>query len=145
MNGKKKIVCKYNWDVFWKSICLIGGLFNLDWNLLYRVKRFKALESIFTTPHRLLKYFLIQFNLICILTFWFPRKKVSIKKFCFVECEGDRQTEKCQILSSFQTNITILTSNKREKFPSSIWCWDSNSKPLEHKSPPLTTRPGLPP
>ena len=98
MNGKKKIVCKYNWDVFWKSICLIGGLFNLDWNLLYRVKRFKALESIFTTPHRLLKYFLIQFNLICILTFWFPRKKVSIKKFCFVECEGDRQTEKCQIL-----------------------------------------------
>ena len=23
------------------------------------------------------------------------------------------------------------------------WCWDSNSRPLEHESPPITTRPGL--
>ena len=24
-------------------------------------------------------------------------------------------------------------------------CWDSNPRPLEHESPPITTRPGLPP
>ena len=29
--------------------------------------------------------------------------------------------------------------------PSSIWRQDSNSQPLEHESPPITTRPGLPP
>ena len=27
----------------------------------------------------------------------------------------------------------------------SIQCWDSNPRPLEHESPPITTRPGLPP
>ena len=43
----------------------------------------------------------------------------------------------------FQTNITIFTANKCEKCPSSIWCQDSNSRPLEHESPPITTRPGL--
>ena len=30
-----------------------------------------------------------------------------------------------------------------KKCPSSIWCQDSNSQPLEHESPPITTRPGL--
>ena len=29
--------------------------------------------------------------------------------------------------------------------PSSIQCRNSNLKPLEHESPPITTRPGLPP
>ena len=43
----------------------------------------------------------------------------------------------------FWTNITILTSNKCEKCPSSIWCWDSNLQPSEHESPPITTRPGV--
>ena len=47
---------------------------------------------------------------------------------------------------SFQTNIvTIFTTNKCEKCPSSIRCRDSNSQPSDHESPPLTTRPGLPP
>ena len=32
-----------------------------------------------------------------------------------------------------------------KKCPSSIRCWDSNSRPLEHEPPPITTRPGLPP
>ena len=45
-------------------------------------------------------------------------------------------------------------SNKHYKFlqqiyvkkcPSSIWCWDSNPRPSGHESPPITTRPGLPP
>ena len=40
-------------------------------------------------------------------------------------------------------NITILTTNKCEKCPSSIW--DSKSQPSYYESPPLTTRPALPP
>ena len=44
---------------------------------------------------------------------------------------------------SFQTNIvTIYTTNE---CPSSIWCQDSNSQPSDYESPPLSTRPGLPP
>ena len=34
---------------------------------------------------------------------------------------------------------------KCEKCPSSIWHWDSNSQPSDYESPPLTTRPKLPP
>ena len=43
------------------------------------------------------------------------------------------------LFSSFQTNITIFTTNKCGKSPSSRRCWDSNPRPLEHESPPLTT------
>ena len=32
-----------------------------------------------------------------------------------------------------------------KKCHSSIWCRDSNPRPSEHKSPPITSRPGLPP
>ena len=32
-----------------------------------------------------------------------------------------------------------------EKRQSSIRCWDSNPRPSDHESPPITTRPGLPP
>ena len=47
---------------------------------------------------------------------------------------------------SFQTNIIIIfTTIQCEKCPSSIRCWDSNPWPLDHESPPITTRPGLPP
>ena len=45
----------------------------------------------------------------------------------------------------FKKHITILTTNKCKKCPSSIWCRDSNSRPLEHESAPITTRPGFPP
>ena len=45
---------------------------------------------------------------------------------------------------SFETNIiTILQQIYVKKCPSNIWCWDSNPRPLEHESPPITTRPGL--
>ena len=30
-------------------------------------------------------------------------------------------------------------------YASSIRCWDLNPQPSEHESPPITTRPGLPP
>ena len=46
---------------------------------------------------------------------------------------------------SFQTFITIFTTKNMKKCRSSIQCRDSNSQPLEHQSPPITTRPGLPP
>ena len=46
---------------------------------------------------------------------------------------------------SFQANITIFTTSICGKCPSSIWCWDSNPRPSEHESTPLTNRPGLPP
>ena len=32
-----------------------------------------------------------------------------------------------------------------KKYLSSIQCWDLNPRPLDHESPPITTRPGLPP
>ena len=46
---------------------------------------------------------------------------------------------------SFQTNNTIFPTNQCEKYPSRIWCRDSNPQPLEHESSPITIRPGLPP
>ena len=49
------------------------------------------------------------------------------------------------LFSTFQLNITIFTTNKCEKCPSSIWHWDLNPWPLEHESPPITTWPGIPP
>ena len=39
---------------------------------------------------------------------------------------------------SFQT---IITTNNSAKCPSSILYWDLNPQPLEHESPPITTRP----
>ena len=65
-------------------------------------------------------------------------------KRCFLKKMGQPRTL-FHLFLSFQANITILTTNKCEKCPSSIWCWDSNSQPLEHKSPPIITRPGLMP
>ena len=38
-----------------------------------------------------------------------------------------------------------FTTNKCEKCPSSLRCWDLNPQPFEHESPPIITRPGLPP
>ena len=40
---------------------------------------------------------------------------------------------------SFQTHITIFQQINLKKCPSSIQCQDSNSRPLEHESPPITT------
>ena len=40
----------------------------------------------------------------------------------------------------FLQQITVKIS-----CPSSIWCWDKNPRSSERESPPITTRPGLPP
>ena len=46
----------------------------------------------------------------------------------------------------FQTNIiTIFPTNICEKCPSCRRYQDLNPRPSEHESPPITTRPGLPP
>ena len=37
-----------------------------------------------------------------------------------------------------------FTTNKCEKCPSSLRCWDSSPRPLEYESPPITTGPRLP-
>ena len=47
---------------------------------------------------------------------------------------------------SFQTDIIqFLQQTNVKKCPSSLLCLDRNPQPSEHKSPQITTRPGLPP
>ena len=63
---------------------------------------------------------------------------------CFVAAAAGVNFFVC--FRSFQSNIiTNFTTNICEKCASSIWCWDSNSRPSERESLPITTRPGLPP
>ena len=45
----------------------------------------------------------------------------------------------------FKHTLQFLLQINVKKCPSSIQCRVSNSGPLEHASPPMTTRPGLPP
>ena len=45
----------------------------------------------------------------------------------------------------FRHTLQFLQQINVKKCPSSMWCQDSNSQPMEHESPPITTRPGLPP
>ena len=45
----------------------------------------------------------------------------------------------------FKQTLQIFTTNICEKCPSSLRCRDSNPRPLERESPPIATRPGLPP
>ena len=46
------------------------------------------------------------------------------------------------IFCLFQTNMKIFTTNIYEKYPFSIQGWDSNPRPSDHESHPVTTRPG---
>ena len=39
----------------------------------------------------------------------------------------------------------MFTTNYGEKCPSSIHCKDLNPRPHKHETPPITTRPALPP
>ena len=47
------------------------------------------------------------------------------------------------IFGLFKQTIQLFTTNQCEKCPTSIWRQDSNPRPLEHESSPITTRPGL--
>ena len=42
-----------------------------------------------------------------------------------------------------QTSLQLLPQLYVKKCPFSIWCWDSNPRPLEYESLPVTTRPRL--
>ena len=46
---------------------------------------------------------------------------------------------------SIQTNNTFLTRSQYEKCHVHVQCRDSNPRPLDHESSPITTRPELPP
>ena len=48
--------------------------------------------------------------------------------------------------SVFSNKHYIFTTYKGKIYPSSTWYWDSNPRPIwRRESPPVTTRPGLPP
>ena len=44
----------------------------------------------------------------------------------------------------FKQTLEFVQQINVIKCPSSIWCWDSNPRPSEHVSIPISTRPGLP-
>ena len=65
---------------------------------------------------------------------------------CFFKKNGPIPVSFIVYFRSFQTNIiTILQQIYVEKCTSSIRCQDSNPRPLELESPPIITRPWLPP
>ena len=71
---------------------------------------------------------------------------VLLSELCFSFLNGPTPASFIVYFRSFQTNIiTIFTTNYMKKCPFSIWRRDSNPRPLEHESQPITTRPGLPP
>ena len=77
---------------------------------------------------------------------WFePRPMQQKKAFCIVQVFRKRASLFFVYFRSFQANSTIFTTNKCDKYASSIWRRDSNPWPLKHESSPITTRPGLPP
>ena len=49
------------------------------------------------------------------------------------------------IFGLFKQTIQFLQQIISMSCPSSKWHWDSNPRPFERQSPPITTRPGLPP
>ena len=53
---------------------------------------------------------------------------------------GHRRLLLC-LFSVFSNTKTMLKQTNVKNGPSSIRCWDMNSLPLEHESPPATTRP----
>ena len=66
-------------------------------------------------------------------------KKIQAKYYeCF--CKNGPIQAFFHLFSSFQTNITIFTTNIRKNCPSSILRWYSNPRPLRHESPYITTR-----
>ena len=48
------------------------------------------------------------------------------------------------LFSGFSNKHYNIYNKICEKIPSSIWCWDSNPRPLWRESPPTSTWPGLP-
>ena len=68
--------------------------------------------------------------------------KIILKQFDFLNGPSPASFSFIFVFSNKHYN---LLQQICEKFPYSIWCWDSNPQPSGHKFPPMTTRPGLPP
>ena len=49
------------------------------------------------------------------------------------------------IFGLFELKLQFKQQICVKKYPSSLRCQDSNPQPSDHESPPITTRPGLPP
>ena len=73
-------------------------------------------------------------------------KACPLPKILFYFLNGQSPASFSYIFGLFQTSInTILQQINVKKCPSSIWHRDSNPRPSERESSPITTRPGLPP
>ena len=70
------------------------------------------------------------------------RIRVRIQSLAICFFYGPSPVSFSFIFGLFQTNNT---TNQCEKCPSSIPCWDSNSRPSQCESLPITTRPGFRP
>ena len=79
-----------------------------------------------------------------LIPFWSSLGSQSSWLRTWAICDFLKSSASFCLFPPFQTNITIFTTNKWEKCPSSKRCWDLNPRPLEHESPSITTRPGLP-
>ena len=64
---------------------------------------------------------------------------------CILECFLNGLSLASFLFIFVFTITSIFTTNICAKCPSNLRCWDSNARPSEHKSPPITTRPGLQP
>ena len=63
----------------------------------------------------------------------------------FLKKNGPTPASFSFIFGLFKQTIQFLQQIYVKKCPSSIWCRDSNPRPLERESLPIATRPGLPP
>ena len=70
-----------------------------------------------------------------------PRPLLSLN-FDLFKCSLSLSIYKCPFPASF---FVYLRSFPTKKCTSSIWCHNTNPKPLQHESSPIITRPGLPP
>ena len=59
-------------------------------------------------------------------------------------CEPS-QASFCLFSSFSNKHYSFLQQINVPKSPSLVWGWDLNQRPSDHESPPVTTKPGLPP
>ena len=87
----------------------------------------------------------LSFNYFSSIFFFLILSLSFIFFLCFFFLKMGQPRPLFHLFSSFQTYITIFQQKNLKKCPFSIRCHDSNSWPLEHESPLITTRPGVPP
>ena len=68
--------------------------------------------------------------------------QMSCREECFLN--GPTPASFSFIFVFSDTHYNFYNNKNAKNCPSSIWCWDLNSRPLEYESPTITTRPGLP-